>query len=104
MFITTLSRVFQNGPYIKPEPEEQRIAPLAQSASWQSAPDVKPLVKPEPVDSTRLVSQTAPLHHTSGRRADLEFPVALHVRVASRGSQQCAWHYSQRRSLWGGQA
>ncbi|TFK83640.1 hypothetical protein K466DRAFT_528541 [Polyporus arcularius HHB13444] len=37
--------------YIKPEPEEARIAPLAQSRSWQA--EQKPVVKPEPVDATR---------------------------------------------------
>ncbi|PIL36747.1 hypothetical protein GSI_00436 [Ganoderma sinense ZZ0214-1] len=48
------------GVYIKPEPEEQRLAPLSRSGSWQAAQppaDVKPRVKPEPVDSTRIPAQ-----------------------------------------------
>ncbi len=54
----------QNVPYIKPEPEEQRIAPLSQSASWQAAQtqsEQKPVVKPEPVDAARLVSAVCDL-------------------------------------------
>ena len=47
--------LLQNGRYIKPEPEEQHITPLAPSASWQTALDVKPVVKPEPTDATRPV-------------------------------------------------
>ncbi|KAI0773956.1 hypothetical protein C8Q74DRAFT_798482 [Fomes fomentarius] len=52
-----------NVPYIKPEPEEQRIAPLSQSASWQAAQtqsEQKPVVKPEPVDAARLPVAFAP--------------------------------------------
>ena len=45
----------QNAPFVKSEPEEARIAPLAPSASWQAAQDAKPAVKPEPIESTRLV-------------------------------------------------
>ncbi|TBU32140.1 hypothetical protein BD311DRAFT_775680 [Dichomitus squalens] len=50
----------QTGIYIKPEPEEQRIAPLAPSGSWQASQtsaDVKPVVKPEPTDATRLPAE-----------------------------------------------
>lgn len=51
--------VVQAGVHIKPEPEEQRLAPLSRSGSWQAAQppaDVKPRIKPEPVDPTRFVS------------------------------------------------
>ncbi|RPD61950.1 hypothetical protein L226DRAFT_613292 [Lentinus tigrinus ALCF2SS1-7] len=46
------NRGSRNAPYVKPEPEEARIAPLAQTGSWQA--EQKPVVKPEPVDATRL--------------------------------------------------
>ncbi len=52
--LTISCALLQNVLYIKPEPEEARIAPLAQSRSWQA--EQKPVVKPEPVDATRLVS------------------------------------------------
>lgn len=60
--------MLQHGPFVKPEPEEPRIAPLAASGTWQAAgttvpaqaaavlPQPKPLVKPEPVDAAHLVS------------------------------------------------
>ncbi|KAI0829426.1 hypothetical protein BC628DRAFT_1501297 [Trametes gibbosa] len=65
-----------HGVFVKPEPEEPRIAPLAASGSWQAAAaaavlDVKPLVKPEPADATRLPPSNQHPGNESLKRQDL---------------------------------
>ncbi|KAH9943050.1 uncharacterized protein BXZ73DRAFT_40115 [Epithele typhae] len=74
--ITTLFLVpslLQSGPFIKPEPEEQRITPLAHSASWQAEADIKPVVKPEPLDASYM--PPAPVNAPLGPQADMKGPL-----------------------------
>ncbi|KDQ65115.1 hypothetical protein JAAARDRAFT_188367 [Jaapia argillacea MUCL 33604] len=74
-------------PFIKPEPEDHRIAPLATSGSWQSETDAKD-AKTEPANVKAEVSDAARVFIERG----LPVPsyISTHARSAASGSQSTA--------------